>query len=274
MGKEDNVAKLPLPHVSPAVQARAPDAVSRRTWYVSLLVALLLGLALGYGGSRRALDADQRQYDALKRQFEVTTAQHLHDLNAALMRADAFQGQLAVEESTRKSLEAALLTTQQDLGRVRDQLAFFNQLLPSGPKGSISIRALDIERHGSILNYKALLMRNAPGDTTFNGLMEFVANGTQNGKAVKMILQPAEASGISASADVPAAASATAAAPPDAPAGGKAEAPKLDISFDQFQRSEGLLSIPAGFVPQTVTLNILEGKTLRVSRSVTLSPVP
>lgn len=260
MGKEDNAVEQKSPGSGPA-QVRAPVGVPHSKWYVGLLLSLLLGLALGYGGSRYVLDNGQQQYDSLKKKLDVTSAQHLYDLNAAMMRADAFQGQLAVEESTRKSLEATLLATQQDLGRARDQLAFFNQLLPSGPNGSISIRALDIERSGSTLSYKTLLMRNAPGETAFNGLMEFVANGTEKGKAVKMTLEPAKAADATTNADA-------------GLAGSKAESQKLELSFDQFQRSEGVLSIPVGFVPKTITLNILDGKTVRVSRTVSLPTAP
>lgn len=266
MGKEDDAVEQMPPGPSPA-PARSPGALSRGRWYIGLAVALLLGLALGYGGSRYMLDSGQRQYEDLKKQLDVTAAQHLYDLNAAMMRADAFEGRLAVEESTRKSLEATLQATQQDLGRARDQLAFFNQLLPPGPNGSISIRALDIQRQGSILSYKTLLMRNAPSDTAFNGLMEFVANGTEKGKAVKITLEPAQAADMRASTNAAAQVDA-------ASAGSKAEPQKLELSFDQFQRSEGLLSIPAGFVPKTVTLNILEGKTVRVSRTVSLPSAP
>lgn len=238
-------------HPAPAEAAVLPARRSRPQG--GMAAALCIGLALGYAGTHYGLDDDARHVADLKKQYETTLAQHLYDLNAAMMRADALQGQLAVEESTRKGLEATLQTTQQDLGRARDQLAFYNQLLPAGPNGSISIRALDIEQRGPTLHYKVLLMRNAPGDETFNGLMEFVANGSEKGKTVKITLHPALAENA-------------------ALASGVADTAKLALSFDQFQRGEGVLSIPPGFVPKAITLNILEGETVRVSRTVDLAP--
>src|SRR3546814_7990669 len=59
-----------------------------------------------------------------------------------------------MEESTRKGLEATLQASQTELGRARDQLAFFDQLLPPGPTGAIGIRALDIVQLGPTLQYK------------------------------------------------------------------------------------------------------------------------
>jgi hypothetical protein len=237
--------------LSQAEPAKAGSARRGRPW-AGLAAALCIGLALGYAGTHYGLDDNVQRLADLKKQYETVLAQHLYDLNSAMMRADALQGQLAVEESTRKSLEATLQATQQDLGRARDQLAFYNQLLPAGPNGSISIRALDIERRGPTLYYKVLLMRNAPGDETFNGLMEFVANGSEKGKTVKISLHPALAE--NASLD-----------------GGAANTAKLALSFDQFQRGEGVLSIPPGFIPKAVTLNILEGETVRASRTVNLA---
>jgi len=237
-----------LPQAEPA---KAGSARRGRPW-AGLATALCIGLALGYAGTHYGLDDNVQRLADLKKQYETVLAQHLYDLNSAMMRADALQGQLAVEESTRKSLEATLQATQQDLGRARDQLAFYNQLLPAGPNGSISIRALDIEQRGPTLYYKVLLMRNAPGDETFNGLMEFVANGSEKGKTVKISLHPALAE--NASLD-----------------GGAANTAKLALSFDQFQRGEGVLSIPPGFIPKAVTLNILEGETVRASRTVNLA---
>jgi hypothetical protein len=138
------------------------------------------------------------------------------------------------------------------LGQARDRLAFYDQLLPPGPKGAVSIRALDIERLGPTLQYKVLLMRNAKDDTPFKGHMQFVAKGEQQGKPVKISLQPALT--------------------PDSHVGpdSAADAAGPDLIFDQFLRSGGLLSIPEGFTPQAVTLNILEGSTLRVTRTINL----
>src|SRR5690606_13747977 len=118
---------------------------------------------------------------ALKTQFAVVTAQNVHDYQALKTSMDALQGKFLVEESTRKSLEVTLQETQAELGRARDQLAFFDRLLPPGPNGSISIRALDFEPRGPTLLYKVLLMRNAPGAEPFAGRLQFIAKGVAAG---------------------------------------------------------------------------------------------
>ena len=44
----------------------------------------------------------------------------------------------------------------------------------------------------------------------------------------------------------------------------------LALQFDQYQRSQGMLALPEGFVPESVTITVLEGDTVRATRSVKL----
>jgi hypothetical protein len=215
---------------------------------VVLLMAAALGGALIAGYWQRNIVG--REHLLMARQAQQQLDSVKADLARVRAQADAAAGQLMVEESTRKSLEATLASTQAELGRAREQLAFFDQLWPPGPKGSVSIRALEIQRMGSTLQYKVLLMRSGQEDTSFKGRMQFVGNGLQDGKAAKLVLQAMQMPGSS-----------------DAPAALAGE-DDMSLAFDKLQRSGGLLSLPEGFTPQTVTLNILEGTALRVSRTV------
>ena len=235
---------------APAVIPAKPAAHRWKT-----AVGVLAGLAIGFLAARYGFQDDaSQQYGQLKTQFEHTVTQSQADLDNLQAKVDLLQGQLAVEKSTRTGLEASLQKNQAELGQARDQLAFYDQLLPAGPKGAISVRAFDVQMQGNTLQYRVLLMRNAPGDAPFNGLMQFVANGMQHGKAVKIRLEPVRAN--------------------SGPAGDGRDtgSGEFALKFDQFQRSRGLLSLPDGFIPKTVTLDILEGKAVRVSRSANVTP--
>lgn len=216
---------------------------------VGILAAALGLLAGGLGVGwwmHQPSDSDQQ---AQLLEHELLIAQG--DLIQVQARLDAAQAHAAVEASTSKALEATLQSTQAELGAVRDQLAFFNDLLPPGPAGSVAIRALDIEQIGPNLQYRALLMRSGAAGTPFQGTLQFIAQGLQDDKAAKIELQSAQASVVEAESDA-------------GPAQG------FPVEFDQFQRSSGLLSVPPGFLAQTITLNVLEGSTVRVSRTVSL----
>jgi len=248
MHKSESAAQ-PSPATS-ASQAIARRYRTRRLRYALWLGILVLGLILGASVARHWFGNEAlRQYDVLKSQTQAQLNQARAQLAAARAQNDALQGQLMVEESTRRGLVTSLADAQAELGQLHEQLAFFDQLLPPGPKGAVSIRALEIEHVGPILQYKVLLMRNAQEDVPFSGRMQFVAKGLRQGKPATVTLDPVRLPGNEPAEAAPA---------------------TLALSFDQFQRGAGVLGIPPDFTPQTVTLNVLEGDTLRVSRTVNL----
>jgi hypothetical protein len=224
-------------------QPPRPATTGRGAWaaVAALVVGVAAGLAIGRLWGRHDAGGD---YARLQAQYQQNVARSAQDLAALHAKTDMLQGQLAVEQSTRSGLESSLQHAQDELSRARDRLAFYDQLLPPGPKGSIGIRAFEVRAQGAVLHYRVLLMRNATGDTPFKGTMQFVATGLAQGKTVKINLEPAQAAG-----------------------GRGAQPGALALEFDQFQRSQGLLSLPDGFIPRTVTLDIYEGKTLRASGS-------
>jgi len=252
--------------VSTAAPAQPGIAAPRGRARWLALAALLSGMILGgLGGRYWFKDQAMHQYDTLKQQLEGELIGARAELAKAQAHVDALNGNLMVEESTRKGLEASLEATQAELGRTRDQLAFFDQLFPPGPKGAVSIRAFEAQILGSNVQYRALFMRNAVNAPTFKGRMQFVAQGKRDGKQVRITLEPARG------------ATPRDAGSPQAPAGsaspaasGVAEDGGFALQFDEFQRSVGLLSLPADFAPDKLILNVLEGDAVRATRSVSI----
>ncbi|MFA5491248.1 MAG: DUF6776 family protein, partial [Candidimonas sp.] len=158
----------------------------------------LFGLALGVAGGvflamNRAMPNSVQQMHAA----QAALVQAQKERAQAQMQADMLMGQLVIEESTRKSLEATLQSVQEELGRARDQLAFFDQLFPPGPSGTVSIRAMEVEPVGDALQYRVLLSRNTTSaGSVFTGSMQFTATGMQNGELVTLPLSVARASAV------------------------------------------------------------------------------
>jgi hypothetical protein len=214
------------------------------------LLVWVVAMGLGFAaGQHIQLGQAARQYANLQTEFDVTVAQLRYDMSRLAAEKEALQSQLSVEQSTRRSLEESIQRGQGDLAQANERLAFYDQLLPPGPSGSVSIRALSLKPNGTFIAYRVLLTRNAQPGSEFNGHVEFVANGEKNGESVKITLNPATGQADEGAAVASAAQS-------------------LPVSFDQFQRLEGLLSIPDGIRLTSVTLNIIEDGVVRVSRSV------
>lgn len=218
--------------------------------FCSALAGLALGAALMWWGV--LVYHDRAQADVISRLNDqiVQARLQLNDLHA---EQAVLEGQLAVESSTRQGLEHTLGTVQQELGEARDQIAFFYELLPPGPDGSISIRGLDVQQQGDLLSFRVLLMRHGAGNKSFAGTLQFQAAGQLDGEPVAVTLEPARARNAGNPVSTPDA------SPSDS---------ILALQFDQFQRSSGLLQMPEGLELESVTLNVLEGEILRVSRTV------
>ncbi|SPU49218.1 integral membrane protein [Bordetella trematum] len=181
----------------------------------------------------------------------------LRYLRTQLVSAD---GEVVVERAAREELEAQLRASQAELGRVRDQLAFYEQLLPPGPAGAIDIRGAEFARVGNDLRYRVLMMRSGRSESPFSGELRFVANGIQQGQTVSVELQPQRVKTEESAAPgavLPAAAGgAVEAATPAAVSADPANGSNgnggnlLAVHFDHFQRSQGVLALPEGFVPR------------------------
>lgn len=214
-----------------------------------IALAVLAGMLLGGGGLwlYRSLTqpADQSEQIQLAMQNLAHSQQSLQQIQSEF---EVLRGQLVLEESTRKGLEKSLLSTQTELAQTREQLAFYEQLLPPGPSGSITVRALEVSKRGDLLEYKVLLQRNAPEGKPFSGRLQFQLTGRQDGKNVKIDLTPSSGpdSGLAESS--------------------VEQTDPLILNFNQFQRAMGWLALPPGFEPTALTLNVLEGSVIRASR--------
>lgn len=242
---------------SARLQPRATHGAIVRL-FAMLLLGVLLGGAAGFFHARhlyRPQDAVVISVQQAEAQDEAMR-QQATQLRYIRGQLDTADGELVIERSARQELETQLHAAQAEVGRVRDQLAFYEQLLPPGPEGSVDIRGVQIDREGGGLRYKVLLMRSGRnGATPFAGALRFQATGALKGETVTVELAPmqvkAEIGPVTATGENLAAAS-------------------LALQFDQYQRSQGILAVPEGFVPESVTVSVLEGETVRASRSVKL----
>lgn len=234
-------------------------ARARRAPALAIVLALLLGLVTGVaGGWFWAQARPQSPVISASTMLEPDVALLRSQEELALVRSQLAMrdGELAVERAARQRLEEQVSGLQQDLGAERDRLAFFEQLLPSGPGGSVDIRSASFERFGSALQYRVLLMRNGKVEAPFQGSLRFMAAGMDNGKAATRELRPMQAD------------------PSGQPMPGTPEAAvKHELSFDQYLSAKGVLWIPAGFVPASVTVQVLEGDTVKTAYRVELEAV-
>ena len=144
--------------------------------------------------------------------------------------ANTSGGILIAEKAIQDKMAGQIKQLESDNRSLRDDLGFFEKLLPASATESASIRSLQAEVVSETqLKWQVLVIQPVKDAATFNGKLELTVTGTQAGKPWVMSL----------------------------PGGAQV------LQFKQFRRVEGMLDLPPLTVVKTVTAKVLEGTTVR-----------
>ncbi len=229
-------------------------------WSGGALLLIAAGAAAGIFFTQRPSAEVVALHLRTERLAQATIRSELEtQIRDAQIRNEHLRNELTIERSARAELEKNLAQLQVELGRSKDHLAFYEQLLPPGPQGSIALRAVELERNGTNLNYRVLLMRSGKPGERVNARLQFVAAGMLGDKETELSLLPRQA------VPDPNAVS-TGAIPGVTPE----LTGSLKLSFEQFQRSQGVLAVPSDMKVKFVTVQVLDGDIVLASRRVDL----
>ena len=144
---------------------------------------------------------------------------------------------LTAEKAAQEKMVSQIKQLEADNRLLRDDLGFFEKLLPAGGAETVAIRGLQAEVLSAMqLKWQVLVIqpvKDAPG---FNGRLELTLGGTLAGKPWTAVL----------------------------PAGGQ------PLQFKQYRRVEGVLDLPPLAVVKTVTVKVIEGTAVRSVQTLKL----
>ncbi len=144
---------------------------------------------------------------------------------------------LTAEKAAQEKMAAQLKQLEADNRMLRDDLGFFEKLLPAGGAESAAIRGLQAEALSDMqLRWQVLVIQPVKNAPVFNGKLELTFNGTLAGKPWTM--------GLSGGAQ--------------------------PLQFKQYRRIEGVLDLPPLAVVKTVTAKVVEGTAVRSIQTVKL----
>lgn len=213
------------------------------------LRAVFLAIVVGLGGAIAlwAYDAGRNftgfNPGATKERLE-TLHEQLQQVTAERDRfqttVNAAESRLNIEQAFQAQLTEQIKNLEAENGRLKDDLSFFEGLLPAGTQG-LSIRSFRVEMvEPTQLRYRLLLMQGGRLVSDFTGNYQLVLTLYQNGKNAMMTLPKPEA------------------------------AASFQLSFKHYQRVEGVLDIPPGAVVKSVQVKVLEKGALRAQQSENL----
>ncbi len=161
--------------------------------------------------------------------------------------ANSADSQINIERSVQRQLAAQVKTLETDNARLKEDLAFFESLLPTNRTGgSVSIRRLKADVAGTgQLRYRLLVMQGGKGDREFTGSLQLAVTVLQNGKSAVIVF-------------------------PEVGRRDPIDGDKFQLSFKRYQRIEGLLTLPPGAEMKSVQARILEKGQLRAQQTALL----
>ncbi len=204
------------------------------------VVAIVLGFcgaiglwAFEFGKSIAGLDAGAKEellrlrVDMAKMKDERDKAQSVFNTSASLLTA---------EKSAQERLTSQIKSLEAENRALRDDLGFFEKLMPGSGSESVAIRGMQAEVMGNQLRYQILIIHPVKNAGEFRGKLQVSLAGTLVGKPWSM----------------------------DLPGG------PVPLQFRQYRRVEGMVDLPPQAVVKNVSAKVLEGTATRAVQNVKL----
>jgi len=207
-------------------------------WVVAAVVlgfCAAIGLwAFEFGKVIAGLDGGAKD-EVVKLRAELTKA--IAERDKAQAVANSAQTLLTTETAAQEQLLAQKKQLENDNQSLRDDLGFFEKLIPSTGVEGIAIRGLQAEMlEDHRLRWRILLIQPQRNVPEFRGNLEFSIAGTLNGKPWVW-------------------------SPPPAQQG---------VKFTQFGRFQGVLDVPAQAVVKGISVKVLDGAVVKAMQSAKL----
>lgn len=213
--------------------------------FALLVVAAAAGVAIYEygkefaGPGRRELSAEVDRQNSQLRELKAE-----RDRLAAV--ATAYEAQMKVERSAQEQLAAQVSQLENESNRLREDLDFFESLLPAGTgsKGVV-IRSFRMQPDGepNRLRYRLLVQQSGKPNRDFVGSVQMQVSFVQSGRNFTLqVPDPASADAARA----------------------------LELAFRHYQRVEGTVSLPAGAVAHSVLVRIVAGGETQTQQTFTL----
>jgi hypothetical protein len=226
------------------VRTHVPWPVRAGVAIVVLALSAALGLWLYQEGKRFAGFGEDLHGEVARLKDENAALAAERDQLAAA--ASSAESRLSIERSAQETLGNQIKSLELDNAKLKDDVAFFENLSASGPVDGLAIKRLQIEKDSvpEQMHYRLLVIQGGKVNHDFNGDLQLIVTLQQGGKAVIMNL-------------------------PDAATGTDAKA--FQVNFRFFKRIEGTFRIPPGASVSQFEARVLEKGAVRAQRTVPLS---
>lgn len=222
-------------------------------WYwrwLGMLVFLSLSLALAawmYDAGRRFAGFDSSELENELSNLRESKARLESETARLRAIANASDSRLQIEQTAQAQLAAQVKTLEDENNRLKEDLAFFENLAPSEHRDKVSIHRFTVERDvlPGEYRYRLLVLQGGRLDREFHGSLQLVVEMQRDGKDATMLI----------------------------PDQAETANPDFKLNFKYFRRIEGTFRVPPGAKVRTIQARILENGSdeARASQNVNLS---
>lgn len=185
------------------------------------------------GGAKEALQLAQSELQVLRAEVNALRDER----GKAQSIANTASTLLTAEKVAQEKLAAQVKQLEAENLRLRDDLGFFEKLIPASGTGSIAIRGLQAElREGQQLKWQVLVIQSLKNAPEFSGRLELSLSGLLHGKPWTAAL----------------------------PGGAQA------FTLKQYGRLEGVMQIPPQVQVKAISAKVLDGAVTRATQSIRL----
>lgn len=213
-------------------------------WVLALIFLVVAGLCVAWaydrGGRSAGYNRSTTREEIGRLEGEISSVRRERD--ALSTAVNAASSDLSVERAAEERLIAQVKALEGENAKLKEDLAFFDRILPPTQAQGVSIRSFQIESDSAgdhvRLRYRILVSQGAKASKDFVGQVQFVINGLQDGHAAQVAI----------------------------PADGAVSDRNYALSFRMFQRLEGVIDAPADVSVRSVQLRVLENGAVRAQQ--------
>ena len=220
-------------------------------WYwrwLGMVVGLALALVIAawlYDAGRRFAGFDRSEVEQELSQLRESVTKLQAETQRLRAIADASESKLKIEQSAQVQLVAQVKNLEDQNTRLKEDLAFFENLTPATDRLSIHRLKVEADALPGEYRYRLLVLQGGKRDREFQGSLQLVVSVQENGRNGMIVL------------------------PDQASAGGSG----YRLQFKYFQRMEGTFKVPPHAKVLSVQARVMEpgSDQARATQSFSLS---
>lgn len=221
--------------------------VKRPTYWVASAFGILLVVSLSlwftYEQGREAGGYDSSASNHMIDELELTLIELRSEMANMQSNNTALERNNHIEKEANRQVKETIVKLQDDILQLNEEVTFYRSIVsPQKSKRRLFIQDLQfVRKSANVYNYKIVVTQRGSKHRVVRGIMHIAFNGIKDGKTYSIKMNKMVTS-----------------------------KEKFKLGFKYFQRFQGTIKIPEGFVPSTLRIQVVpnSSRLVRIDKTV------